>query len=199
MWPTEIVASRVYDVANWFLIGGAGITVVATILVVWMGNVKETYLRTNLAVTGLAAAEANEKAEREKLARMKIEKRLAPRSLSVPQIIAIAAKLQRFKGQKFQFVSYQDDQEVLGLVRQIASALLAADWIGFKVEGFLMAELYTGVTVQYAPSKEVEFGPAARELAEALNTEGIAANAIPLPVLEKEQSDRIRIRVGKKP
>jgi hypothetical protein len=56
MWPSEAVASRLYDMANIaliiVLIGG----VVATSLVVWMGNVKEAYLKRHLADTQLETA-----------------------------------------------------------------------------------------------------------------------------------------------
>jgi hypothetical protein len=56
MWPSEAIATRLYDAANIalivVLIGG----VIATSLVVWMGNVKEEYLKKHLADTQLETA-----------------------------------------------------------------------------------------------------------------------------------------------
>src|SRR5271155_3070668 len=56
MWPSEAIAARLYDIANIalivVLIGG----VIATSLVVWMGNVKEEYLKQHLADTQLETA-----------------------------------------------------------------------------------------------------------------------------------------------
>jgi len=51
MWPSEELASRIYDWANWGLVVGLVIGIIATVLVVWMGNVKETYLQRHLSET----------------------------------------------------------------------------------------------------------------------------------------------------
>src|SRR5512138_2000325 len=48
MWPSQATAARVYDLANVALIIAVVIGVVATLLVLWMGNVKEGYLRRDL-------------------------------------------------------------------------------------------------------------------------------------------------------
>ena len=58
MWPSEESASRLYDLANWGLIAGLVVGVVSTILLVWMGNIKEAYLRDHLAHTNERAASA---------------------------------------------------------------------------------------------------------------------------------------------
>ena len=62
MWPSEEWASRVYDWANLGLIVGLVIGVISTVLVVWMGNVKEAYLPKQVAETNKSAALANERA-----------------------------------------------------------------------------------------------------------------------------------------
>lgn len=83
MWPSFETAVRLYDVANVSLIGALAIGVIATVIVVWMGNVKEEYLRRDLSDTNARAeeakaasaeanaraAEANRIAEGERLAR----------------------------------------------------------------------------------------------------------------------------------
>ena len=62
MWPSEEVAFRLYDFANWGLIAGLVVGVISTVLLVWMGNVKETYLRRDLATTTAGTAAAIERA-----------------------------------------------------------------------------------------------------------------------------------------
>ena len=44
VWPSFETAARLQDAANIALIGALVIGVIATALVVWMGNVKEDYL-----------------------------------------------------------------------------------------------------------------------------------------------------------
>lgn len=48
--------------ANWGLIIGLILGVISTVLLVWMGNVKEVYLRRELAATGERAGHAEERA-----------------------------------------------------------------------------------------------------------------------------------------
>jgi hypothetical protein len=64
MWPSENWASRLYDVANSGLIVGLIIGVISTVIVVWMGNVKEAYLRKDLASTNERAAKAELEVQR---------------------------------------------------------------------------------------------------------------------------------------
>ena len=63
MWPSEDLASRLYDLANWGLVIGLVIGVVSTAVVVWMGNVKEAYLRRQVATLNQSAASAKEGVE----------------------------------------------------------------------------------------------------------------------------------------
>ena len=88
MWPSLHTADVVFSLSNIALIVGLALTVVATIGAVWMANVREGYLKRELAESNErialaqeAAAKANEAAERERLARVKIEEKLAPDSL----------------------------------------------------------------------------------------------------------------------
>jgi hypothetical protein len=75
MWPSENFASRLYGWANIGLIVGLVIGVIATILIVWMGNTKESYLAKRVSEANSAAAEANERAEnaRERAAKLELE------------------------------------------------------------------------------------------------------------------------------
>jgi uncharacterized membrane-anchored protein YhcB (DUF1043 family) len=49
MWPSLKTAVLLYDLANIGLILGLILGVVSTVLVVWMGNVKEEHLNRELA------------------------------------------------------------------------------------------------------------------------------------------------------
>jgi hypothetical protein len=62
VWPSEATASFIYDIANIAFVASLTVGVIATILVIWMGNVKESYLRQSLATVNKQAAAANERA-----------------------------------------------------------------------------------------------------------------------------------------
>jgi hypothetical protein len=107
MWPSLETASRVSDVANVVLVCSLVVGVVATALIVWMGNVKEGYwdadrqrsrervagLESGVADANARAAEANRIAESERLARIKIEAGLASRHLTQEQHSKLVAAL----------------------------------------------------------------------------------------------------------
>jgi hypothetical protein len=107
MWPSIETASRVSEVANVALVCSLAIGVVATALIVWMGNVKESYwdtdrqqsrervagLESGVAEANARAAEANQKAEEERLARVKIQAALASRRLTPEQSVKLSTAL----------------------------------------------------------------------------------------------------------
>lgn len=92
------------------------------------------------------AAEANLKAEEERLARVKIEQRLAPRSLIPSQKNALLAALQT-AGSKgpVEVSSPTGDGEARDFARELLEVLRAAGWPLASEEIF--AELVTGVGV----------------------------------------------------
>jgi hypothetical protein len=51
MWPSEEWASRLFDWANIGIICSLAVGVVSTVLLVWMGNVKEAYGKITQART----------------------------------------------------------------------------------------------------------------------------------------------------
>ncbi len=117
MWPSYETASFLYDKANIALLVGLIIGVVATVFIIWMGNVKEEYLkrevgsanavaekaRADAANANKQAAHASERTanvekhnlelqttlERERSARLKLEAQIAPRSLATAQQAAL--------------------------------------------------------------------------------------------------------------
>jgi hypothetical protein len=59
MWPSELLAGVIQYWANWVLLVSLAVGVMATALVVWMGNVKEEYLKLELGARAADAAHAN--------------------------------------------------------------------------------------------------------------------------------------------
>jgi hypothetical protein len=112
MWPSEATATWLFDFANFGLIGGLVIGAISTVLVVWMGNVKEAYLKKDMAETIERAAKANESAatanrraaelnsqvEVEKAERLKLEAAIAPRRLTSSQKEIISRELKKIGG-----------------------------------------------------------------------------------------------------
>jgi len=66
MWPSEYSASKLYELANLGLIVGLIIGVLSTVLIVWMGNIKESYLKISLAATNERANKLSKDLEAEK-------------------------------------------------------------------------------------------------------------------------------------
>jgi len=110
MWPSELNASRIYDIANSVLLGSLAFGVLSTGLVIWMGKVKEWYSQKELEATRLKAGEANDRAAQADLKRVKLENRIAdifgPRQLTLAQSARIAKKLSGLKGTKIDVYAF---------------------------------------------------------------------------------------------
>jgi hypothetical protein len=83
--------------------------------------------RQQIAEAKAHAAEANERTETERLARIKLQKTVAWRELSDEQTIEIAAKLKPFAGENVDVLAYGDEPDSLMLSMQIHKAL-GASW-----------------------------------------------------------------------
>jgi hypothetical protein len=142
MWPSEAWASRLYDIANWGLVAGLVVGIVSTILVVWMGNVKESYLRRDLANTNERAA----KAERDTA---QLEAAVAGRRLTAKQIADIAESLRRFAGRELFITSYSGDAEAVRLGLQIKDAI---EQSGIHISDQLGRTIATGGGVSFGVS-----------------------------------------------
>jgi len=132
---------------------------------------------------------------------LKLESRLAPRSLSPQSSAFIMNAMKVFPNQKFDILWYTDDQDSINLAQQIAEILTDAGWTLDRSDEWLGFGLVMGISIEFAPSKSAEFEPAADALAAALTEEGIIAvsNANPEQDEADRFPDRIRIKVGKKP
>lgn len=72
-------------------------------------NERAKRYESDIASANSRAAEAMRIAEQERLARVKIEEKLAWRDLSPEQEKSLSSKMQPFTGQRFKLITYQDD------------------------------------------------------------------------------------------
>ncbi|MGE3175943.1 MAG: hypothetical protein AB7O32_00620 [Vicinamibacterales bacterium] len=190
--------TRILTASKWVLGVLAVLTAIAGVFNQWVSdritslqNREKSDAQRRLQLSQEELRQTREKTER-------LEAVLAPRILSEEQQTAIAARLRAYATTQFEFVSYQDDGEVRGLVISLIKTLQAARWKGLPARAFLMASLIEGVIIQIAPASEGSLGPAARALAAALNETGIAARVAQTDELA-EFADRVQVKVGKKP
>jgi hypothetical protein len=215
MWPSLPVANQVADWANIFFIGSLVVGVVSTVLIVWMSGVKETYWERDRAesaerVASLIVqgdqlrkdtAEANARAIE---AQLTLEKFKAPRSLRRPQ--SVVDKLKPFAGVPFD-IALNVEPEVVALMDQITVVLRQAGWSwkdlantsGIKFGNSNLPAMgilaVSGIFIQIAESKRLDWGPAATALGEALVAEGIEVKG----EVGEISDDAIHIKIGKKP
>jgi hypothetical protein len=156
-------------------------------------------LGNTTAEANARAAEANQKFESERIARLKLEQRLAPRVISMEQANIIGALLKRFSGQKYVFVTYQDDKEAMEFAGQINTVLSQmAGWTVEQSKGFLAFTLEFNVTASTDPAASDKTRDAAAAMAKAFSSVGIPATSAVTPGSTGEP-DTIQVRVGKKP
>ena len=129
------------------------------------------------------AAEANEKAERERLARVKIEEKLAPRHLSSEQQALLAQQLSIWANvsgvqQSVAVFPTSSSWESTRLADEIANVLKTAGWnINRHKVDFGMSYSVSGIGL--LTSSNPRGIAAADALAKALNTERIFSSVIP--------------------
>ncbi len=131
---------------------------------------KVSTAEARIAEATARAAEANKKAEAERLERLKLEAIVAPRSLTLDQQREIADACRKFKGHAVLVNSYGTDGEGSALAGQIISALRAAGIIvaDSRASTMVAGEFDSGVHVR-APIAEVGF---AYTISSALSTIG---------------------------
>jgi len=142
MWPSEDWASRLSDWADRALIFSLVTAVISTVLLVWMGNVKESYLKKGLAATNERAAHAEERAgklekdaaelrktaEDERLARVELESKVAWRRLDSHTQSDAASHLIRFAKEPALIAYNTNDIEASTFASDIAAMLHVAKW-----------------------------------------------------------------------
>lgn len=129
MWPSEARAAWVFNAANIALIVSGMGGVVATLLIVWMGNVKERYASFEASSLKERIAGLTVQSDQLKNDNLRLSLRLA--ELTTPRTIdteAVAKAAMPFAGTKFD-ISVLPDPESEGLAAQIDDALSKAGWI----------------------------------------------------------------------
>ena len=214
-WPSLETASWLSDRAGWVLAVSLLFGFAATVLIIWMGAVKEHHwdlLRENaqteisklnvqseqlradaeaskaeIAKANESAAEANLKAEEERLARIKIEARIGPRLLPQAEQIKLTDALKGFGAQVVTIQASPQLPESEWFARVLAAPLTSAGWEVTILPGDNSNNTIfpTGVIIRYAtewsaknngvPTKS----PAAEKLAEFLRGLDISATALP--------------------
>lgn len=202
MWPSPEWASKLSDWANIGLIASLIFGVLSTVLLVWMGNVKEEYLKRDLATANGRAAEAIQKAEEEHLARVRIEEKLAGWKLDAAGQARVIQRIAPYRNTPFDLGA--NPSEVLFM--EVVDGLLgAAGWtrqipksdnplFNLLLNNKARINYVSGVYVEFAQSRDKDFRPAAAALVEALRAEGIPAQGQISPA-EKDTS-AIHVVIG---
>ena len=142
-------------------------------------------------------AEAQAAAEAERVARLRIEERLADRTLQDAQIRAIASRLTPFKGQEFEITTYWELKEAMAFANQVFAALGLAEWKYIQPEGGrVLLGGVAGVLVYVHPEANERTQQAARALVSALAQQRVAADLKQYKLLHPERLD---INIGTKP
>lgn len=155
------------------------------------------------AAANAHAAEANRIAEGERLARVKIEERMAPRRLTIEQQQRVIAQITPFGRQSYS-PGVTNQTEAIDFLRVMERVFQSAGWHKSFVQiadinvGDASLINCSGVEIQIADRYVTELRPAASALTAALQAEGIAAKTI----VSKERDSNIKviyILIGEKP
>ena len=189
-------AEFLWGICSWILLISLIAGVISTFGIYYASKVKDSALNLKIAEAELKAAKANQIAEEERLARVKIEQKIAPRSLSGEQQSKIAETMRPYEGQKYEIITYDDDPESVGLTTMIKQTLQAAGWEALNSNHYIWpyGSIKIAVTIEFSIK---EFKDRAEALANKLEEQGILASARSRQLTG--QKDLIRISVGKKP
>lgn len=216
---TESAASALLGYANGLLILGTIAVLIGTIGAIWMGSAKEHFANERISANEVetarakeAAAVANQKAEAERVERLKLELKLAPRMLTGPAATVFAQTLTLVvHGIAVDVVSYEGmGTDVAQLSQQIAAALRAARATANVITPGGGAAVVNGVLVRTAADASAKEVAAIGPIVTALNQAGIAAapyqpypaNEPPAPFYNGPPGGahaKLRILVGAKP
>jgi len=209
----KMSADTLYNWANALLIAALILGVVATYAIVVSGKIKERRFRKELSETyeraanaELQAAEAIQRAEEEKFARIKIKESIAWRRLSKDQQDILTSKLGRFSNQPVSLWYGAGDKEAETFAWEIATALHNAKWQVFSPASMVtMAESghpfgsvspqRTGITVSSTGDGS------SREASQALVRELLALgfDATKSPKIEESDAPLVWVNIEVRP
>ena len=200
MWPSEDWASKLYDLANWGLIVGLIVGVVSTVVLVWMGNVKEEYLKRDLAATHERAARAEERAAKAERELLEERQHTANRDITPEDQRAISRELKVFAGQHAEIDLFPVNFESRWVAGQISGILLNAKWDIPPVDVRMLSKppdpMVQGVLIRSTGDKKSK--AAATELYRLLGNTVASGVFDPAPLPNPERP-QIWILVGDKP
>ena len=187
MWPTLETAVRVQDIANFLLIASLVVGVICTFLVVWMGNVKEEYLRLDISGANERAAIAIKEAAESKLEQERLRAKLAWRRLNVEQHEKLVSLLKPYAGLEVWIGTVKNDPESNLFWKEIVKALNEA---GINVVAHTSYAMAMGISINHSNTTN------AKTLKNAF-----AAAGIPLSDAQGDSERRryLEIVIGTKP
>jgi len=127
-----------------------------------------------IAEANRAASEANAIAEKERIARLELELRLAPRVLTDEQRGQIVTRLSQFGALSAQVVIWGDTYEIQAFARAIISCLRDAGWEVGLSAALAGAGNVTGIPIGVRSDADSNTHAAATELVSALSSVGVA-------------------------
>ncbi|MDT8836521.1 hypothetical protein ParKJ_03765 [Paraburkholderia fungorum] len=183
---SQEMADSVFGLSNIVLTIGAALVLLGTAGAFWSGGIRDRYsderITSNEAKTAQAvaqAAQANQRAEEEKLARVKIEERLAPRSLTGAQETNLQNQLSKFAGTSLDILIYGGGSEdALPFAGMIATTLNAAGWKVRVWNTISPGRWYRGVGLSTSSGSDQSAENAANELVGSLAREGIGVGRL---------------------
>lgn len=168
--------------------------------------------RAQIALANKAAAEAGQKAEQERLARVKLEAQLAPRVITESGTALLTKEVASLKGTQVDIVAYESmGADVPALAMQIEAALNHAGLDAAVFTPLGGAGIVRGILVRTEVGSGDFLTTGVATLVKALTDAGLAADSWPAyPVGEtiagaynaptgRSASAKIRILIGSKP
>ena len=205
-------------------LGGAVITLIGVVLLMWGTRVRDHNFEGSIAHLHQSAAASEERSkelergnltlqgqvERERTERLWLEERLSPRQLASQQRAAFIHKMRSFSGSSLDIVVYPTGTSDIGPLQNVLTlALRDAGWI-VRRWNMLNTEFVLGVGVAVRRNADSDTNLRANSLVAALNDAGILAarapdltdNSFPAPAAGPAPEGDIapiRMYVGTKP
>ena len=167
-------------------------------------------LTADSARLNLEVAKAQKETEQERIARLKIEEKVAPRRITKEQQETIAGKLKSFAGQRINVLIYRGDVEAWFIADQIKLALGGVAGAGWIVHSATVTEFnraISGMMVETTLKADAKGVAAAKALVSVLSAEKLVVSG-PSPALETlkagafgilDSEAAIQLVVGNKP
>jgi len=130
MWPSEDWASRLSDWANIGLIFSLAAGVISTVLLVWMGNVKESYLKTHLEQFTIDLEKQKGETANAQAEVLRLQQQRLPRTLKFDSNESLQALIATLKQTPFtvEILYKNGDGEASWFAEEIRGLLLSAGW-----------------------------------------------------------------------